>query len=554
MYNPHYSLQKADSSKSGVGYGGNQSDSAIVKQKLREAQRKSLKEDLDLIEFFKTNTSLISTSVHSSSIASISEDLRSNIAAELKDCFRSQVPTDWSARSNLYNAALDLSKIICSDLSLTASILTNDEKADQEEGEDYDTVISYLRLFASQASLIQSQQSSHKKGEDKKVLNLICKVVDVCKAADISVAQAKSAGLISISLLDDNDCDGDIMAVSSISEEEAKVYKRKLGSLRFGLVDHLPGHAFAGTRQPASFNTRKIFKELTSYATTLPVEHGSSVFVRAVDGRLDLIRALITGPEETPYANGCFIFDIHLPGNYPTSPPKFKLLTTGNGKVRFNPNLYNCGKVCLSLLGTWSGPGWISGQSTLLQVLISIQSLILVPDPYFNEPGYMSSKGTPSGDKASEQYDMTIRANVTRWAIQDHLQNYSTSTFGFPEFKDILENHFAIKSLTVGKQMDLWIGKEQNSQDLMMSSVNPLGYNQSRKASVITAANEVKHLLTLLPNLAITPNYAKLNTLGKRRRAKRKALCLSSGVIDLIDDDGLKPSSVHHSKEVITVD
>lgn len=26
------------------------------------------------------------------------------------------------------------------------------------------------------------------------------------------------------------------------------------------------------------------------------------------------------------------------------------------------------GKVCLSLLGTWSGPGWIPGKSTLLQV------------------------------------------------------------------------------------------------------------------------------------------------------------------------------------------
>lgn len=32
------------------------------------------------------------------------------------------------------------------------------------------------------------------------------------------------------------------------------------------------------------------------------------------------------------------------------------LATTGGGKVRFNPNLYNNGKVCLSLLGTWSGP------------------------------------------------------------------------------------------------------------------------------------------------------------------------------------------------------
>ena len=38
--------------------------------------------------------------------------------------------------------------------------------------------------------------------------------------------------------------------------------------------------------------------------------------------------------------------------------------------MRFNPNLYNCGKVCLSLLGTWSGgrgEGWDAHSSSALQ-------------------------------------------------------------------------------------------------------------------------------------------------------------------------------------------
>ena len=79
-------------------------------------------------------------------------------------------------------------------------------------------------------------------------------------------------------------------------------------------------------------------------------------------------RALIIGPADTPYANGCFIFDIFLPHNYPTVPPAVQFKTTGGGRVRFNPNLYECGKVCLSLLGTWSGPSWDPAHSTLLQV------------------------------------------------------------------------------------------------------------------------------------------------------------------------------------------
>ena len=47
------------------------------------------------------------------------------------------------------------------------------------------------------------------------------------------------------------------------------------------------------------------------------------------------------------------------------------LRTTGGGSIRFNPNLYACGKVCLSLLGTWSGgqgESWNATASSALQV------------------------------------------------------------------------------------------------------------------------------------------------------------------------------------------
>lgn len=74
-----------------------------------------------------------------------------------------------------------------------------------------------------------------------------------------------------------------------------------------------------------------------------------------------------------------------LPADYPETPPMVKMTTTGGGRVRFNPNLYADGKVCLSLLGTWSGPSWDPKVSTLLQVLVSIQrsvnlSCVLIRD------------------------------------------------------------------------------------------------------------------------------------------------------------------------------
>jgi ubiquitin-conjugating enzyme E2 O len=64
------------------------------------------------------------------------------------------------------------------------------------------------------------------------------------------------------------------------------------------------------------------------------------------------------------------------------------------GGLRLNPNLYACGKVCLSLLNTWFGSGcekWNPSNSTMLQVLVSIQALVLNAKPYFNEDTFVLS-------------------------------------------------------------------------------------------------------------------------------------------------------------------
>lgn len=79
-----------------------------------------------------------------------------------------------------------------------------------------------------------------------------------------------------------------------------------------------------------------------------------------------------------------------------------------SGGLRLNPNLYACGKVCLSLLNTWSGKGcemWNPSNSTMLQVLVSIQALVLNAKPYFNEPGYAQMANTPHGEKKSLEYN-----------------------------------------------------------------------------------------------------------------------------------------------------
>ena len=77
------------------------------------------------------------------------------------------------------------------------------------------------------------------------------------------------------------------------------------------------------------------------------------MFVRADEERIDVMKVMIFGAEGTPYANGGFEYHVYFDHDYPNSSPKVNLETTGSGDVRFNPNLYACGKVCLSLLGLY---------------------------------------------------------------------------------------------------------------------------------------------------------------------------------------------------------
>ena len=94
--------------------------------------------------------------------------------------------------------------------------------------------------------------------------------------------------------------------------------------------------------------------------------------------------ALIIGNNNTPYAYGYYFFEFIFPENYPFAPPQVNYLTN-DGTMRFNPNLYTNGKVCLSILNTWSGESWSSCQS-IYSILFTLVS-VLSTNPLLNEPG-----------------------------------------------------------------------------------------------------------------------------------------------------------------------
>ncbi|XP_026523300.1 (E3-independent) E2 ubiquitin-conjugating enzyme isoform X2 [Notechis scutatus] len=186
----------------------------------------------------------------------------------------------------------------------------------------------------------------------------------------------------------------------------------------FSVLEGAPdSHAFKKMEfQPPE--AKKFFstvrKEMALLATSLP----DGIMVKTFEDRMDLFSALVKGPTRTPYEDGLFLFDIQLPNIYPAVPPLFRYLSQCSG--RLNPNLYDNGKVCVSLLGTWIGKGterWTS-KSSLLQVLISIQGLILVNEPYYNEAGFDSDRGLQEGYENSRCYNEMALIRVVQSMMQ----------------------------------------------------------------------------------------------------------------------------------------
>ncbi|KAF8898907.1 hypothetical protein BD779DRAFT_1666666 [Infundibulicybe gibba] len=175
---------------------------------------------------------------------------------------------------------------------------------------------------------------------------------------------------------------------------------------QFDILPSTPlDHAFLNSppAQPSKTFLGRLSREYRALASSLP----ASIFVRAFEDRTDLLRCLIIGTENTPYEDAPFVIDWSLDSNFPNSPPIAHFLSWTNGNGRVNPNLYEEGKVCLSILGTWAGDKsecWSAARSSLLQAFVSIQGLVLVKEPWFCEPAFEKLRGTEEGIVNSQLY------------------------------------------------------------------------------------------------------------------------------------------------------
>lgn len=218
---------------------------------------------------------------------------------------------------------------------------------------------------------------------------------------------------------------------------------------------------------PSNF-FRTVSKELKLLKSSLP----PGVWVKGFEDRIDLYSVMFRGPEKTPYEDGLFLFDFQLSADYPAAPPLCHYISYCSD--RLNPNLYEDGKVCVSLLGTWSGRGtevWTSS-STLLQVIVSIQGLILVSEPYFNEAGFEKQKGSQQGRENSRMYNEMVVLKLVQ--AQTKLLLHPP-----PVFKDIIIAHFKKHAEKLLQRVELWMEiSEQHNNQHPLSPVTPTTFKE----------------------------------------------------------------------------
>jgi len=185
------------------------------------------------------------------------------------------------------------------------------------------------------------------------------------------------------------------------------------------------------------------------------------IFIHIDESNMTEVRAMIVGNSETPYEYGFHFFTITITETYPLDPPSVKYVT-GDGVTRFNPNLYVEGKVCLSIINTWSGPKW-SPVMTFGQILLSIKSMILNSEPLTNEPGFENSK-----DVRIQIYSDFIEHQNLKVAC---LEQILLQPQGFEPFYGEMKRHFVENESAIFTKLTK-LKEEKNGIRLQLNYAN----------------------------------------------------------------------------------
>jgi len=161
----------------------------------------------------------------------------------------------------------------------------------------------------------------------------------------------------------------------------------------------------------------------------------NGIYYKHSDTNLLTGYAMIIGPENTPYHNGFFFFMFKFPIDYPYTPPTVTFHTRGDN-VRFHPNFYRNGKVCVSILNTWHGEQWSSCYS-LNNILTTLLSMFIHTTPLLLEPVF-----NRDDIKQQNDYNSVLQHSTIAISICDFLNNTPSYDTFYPIFNEICISFF----------------------------------------------------------------------------------------------------------------
>lgn len=139
---------------------------------------------------------------------------------------------------------------------------------------------------------------------------------------------------------------------------------------------------------------RRLMRDLKNIQNDTP----EGIYAMPLPTNLLLWHAIITGPDDTPFADGLFKLVLQFDESYPTRPPSIKFISK-----MFHPNIYADGNICLDLLqNRWSSSYDVAA------MLRAIQSLL--NDPNVNSPA--NGEAAEMYEKNKEEYKKRVRETV----------------------------------------------------------------------------------------------------------------------------------------------
>lgn len=194
------------------------------------------------------------------------------------------------------------------------------------------------------------------------------------------------------------------------------------------------------TGKLSSLGQKRITNELKYIHKNL----GPNTYFKYDENDLTKFSFMLIGLKDTPYYLGFFLYNMLIPNTYPTNYPSVHFMTHYKN-FRFHPNLYENGKICLSILGTWPGEERWTQAMSMMTVIVEIQSRIGYEHPIICEPGHEKDAGKPSSIEYNQaiQYMSILAAiyQLDEWLLQVKEKQEFINPFGKIMKSFFLENY-----------------------------------------------------------------------------------------------------------------